>query len=1170
MPEGPRRHANPAAGGGARDAVRLLQSRPDSVFLDALDERVLIFDGAMGTMLHAADLPLSDYRGLENCSEVLIDTRPDVVVDIHRAYLSVGCDVVETNTFGGSAVVLAEFGLAEHARRLNRRAAELAREACAAFSTEAQPRFVAGSIGPGTRLPSLGHITWDELEAAYVEQVEGLVDGAVDVLLVETCQDILQTKCALSAIRTVLVRRGVRLPVMAQVTMEATGTMLVGTEIGAANVVLDGFEFVDVVGLNCATGPQEMAGHVAYLGRHARKRISVLPNAGLPQMVDGHTHYPLTPAQLADWHTRFVREDGVNVVGGCCGTGPDHIRAVVEAVRPLKPRPRAPSFTPALASLYAPVPLRQDADILAIGERTNANGSRRFKRMLDAEDWDGIVTMGRRQVKGGSHAIDVCTAFVGRDEVSDMQQVVSRLRGSVQAPLVIDSTELPVIEDALKLIGGRAVINSINLEDGEEKCDRLCPLARRHNAAVIALTIDEEGMAKTPERKLAVAERLYDIAVNRHGMSPHDILFDPLTFTICTGNEDDRKLGLWTLEGIERIAERFPHCGIVLGLSNISFGVNAHARHVLNSVFLYHARQRGVTAAIVHATKITPLHRIPEAQRQVAEDLIFDRRAPGYDPLARLLELFADASAAQVERPPPANVEERLKQRIIDGERPGLEADLDEAMTRHEPLAIINEILLDGMRVVGDLFGSGQMQLPFVLQSAETMKAAVAHLEPHMEKADAASRGRMILATVRGDVHDIGKNLVDIILSNNGYEVVNLGIKQPLESILAAYREQGADCIGMSGLLVKSTVIMRENLEDMRRQGVDVPVILGGAALTRSFVEQDCSRSYGRPVAYGKDAFAGLGFMDSLAEARAEGVPSKWQQPLDPALDEGRAQAESVFHAERPRRPLPEHELEAGPVPRVTPPTPPFWGSRVLERVPLRAVVPLLNEDVLFKFQWGFLRKGLSREEHAEQLRTVVHPILVDLLRRVEDEEIFNLQAAYGWFRCRPDGDVIELEDGTRLHFPRQAGGGRCITDYLNPDGDVLGLMAVTIGQRASDVARAWFERDAYRDYLYLHGLGVETAEALAEFVHRQMRAELGIAGDDPRDIRDLFRAKYRGVRYAYGYPACPEMADQRHLLRLVGAERIGITMDEDEQLHPEQSTAAIVLHHPSARYFRV
>lgn len=1144
-----------------------------SHFLDALDDRILIFDGAMGTQLHAANLPLSDYNGLENCSEVLNFTRPDVVQAIHENYFRVGCDVVETNSFGGSATVMAEFGLEERTYENNKRAAEIARTAAQKWSTESQPRFVAGSIGPGTRLPSLGHIDWDTLFAAYVPQVQGLVDGGADVLLVETCQDILQTKIVLAAIKAVFDAKKVRVPVMAQVTMETTGTMLVGTEIAAATTILDGFDHVDVIGLNCATGPQEMAGHIAWLGRHCRKRISVLPNAGLPQLVSGRPHYPLTPNELAEWHDRFTREDGVNIIGGCCGTTPTHLAEVAKRLLGRAPRKRTPEFTPALTSLYGAVAYKQDADILAIGERTNANGSRKFKTILDAEDWDGAVAMGRAQIKQGSHAVDVCTAFVGRDEVKDMVEVVRRFRGSVSAPMVIDSTETPVLEAALKLIGGKSLINSINLEDGEEKCDVLCPMAKRYGAGVIALTIDEEGMARSAERKLEIARRLYDIAVNRHGIDPADILFDPLTFTICTGNEDDRKLGLWTLDGIEAIANAFPRCGVLLGLSNVSFGLKPAARHVLNSVYLYHARQRGLTAAIVHSSAIVPLHKVPEEQREVAEDLIFDRRREGYDPLQRFIALFTDVNAVARARPVDLPVEERLKNRIVDGERDGLDADLTEALRTWKPLDLINQVLLEGMKVVGELFGSGQMQLPFVLQSAETMKAAVGHLEPFMEKVEGQSRGRMILATVRGDVHDIGKNLVDIILSNNGFEVVNLGIKQPIDNILKAWREQGADAIGMSGLLVKSTVIMKENLEELRRQGINVPIILGGAALTRAFVEEDCTRTYGQRVAYGKDAFAGLAFMDDLESARASGQPSVWSQPI---AVEAAASAE-IELPDRALRPLPEHELDPRPIERVTPPEPPFWGARTVEHVPVRALLPFLNEDVLFKFQWGFLKKGMSTEEHQEQLRTVVRPILVDLVRRVEDEGILTPRAAYGWFRCKPEGETLVLEDGTRLNFPRQrvpadaTHAGRCITDLFHPDGDVLGLMVVTVGQQASDVARSWFEANDYRNYLYLHGLGVEMAEALAEYTHRQMRAELGIIGDDPRELKDLFHARYRGCRYAYGYPACPTMDDQRHLLRLLGAEQgIGVTMDADDQLHPEQSTAALVVHHPRARYFRV
>ncbi len=1148
-----------------------------SPLLDALNDRVLIFDGGMGTQIHGFNLPLSDYNGLENCSEILCLTRPDVIEAIHSRYFEVGADIVETNSFGGAPWVLGEFGLSTECHEINKRAAQIARAAADRHSTEARPRFVAGSIGPGTRLPSLLHIRWDEMHAGYKEQVRGLIDGGVDVLLVETCQDLLQTKCAVSAIFDVYTEPAYasrRVPVMAQVTMETTGTMLLGSDIATAVTVLEAFP-IDVIGLNCATGPQEMAAHIAYLGRHAQRRISVLPNAGLPQLVDGRTHYPLNPRELAEWHERFVEHDGVNFVGGCCGTTPDHIRAVAEKILRRKPKHRTPEFVPSLASLYGTVPLRQQADIFAVGERTNANGSRAFKRMLDAEDWDGMVGMGRTQMKSGSHAIDVCTAFVGRPEINDMDTLVSKMATAVHGPLVIDSTEVPVLEAALKRIGGKGLVNSINLEDGEGRLDKVCTLCRQFGAGVIALTIDEEGMAKSPERKLAIAERLYDLAVNRHGIAPDDILFDPLTFTIATGNEDDRKLGLWTLEGIRLIAARFPRCGILLGLSNISFGLNPPARHALNSVYLHHAREAGLTAAIVHADKIIPLYKLPEEQRVVCEDLIFDRRrpasvsvtgepVPAYDPLQALLALFADVKTATVVKSAAANVEDRLKDRIVDGDRIGLEVDLQEALAKYPPLQIINEILLGGMKVVGELFGSGQMQLPFVLQSAETMKAAVAWLEPHMDKASGPAKGTMVLATVRGDVHDIGKNLVDIILTNNGYRVVNIGIKQPIDQILKAAKEHNADAIGMSGLLVKSTVIMRENMEEMRSQGWTTPVVLGGAALTRAYVEQDCSQTYGRKVVYAKDAFAGLHFMQNLPT---------FDDTLDPVV----AVAEDTRKiTARHERPVPYDARDAEPIKAAPVPVPPFFGSRKLE-VPLRALLPWINEDVLFKFQWGFLRKNLSDEEHAAQLRTVVKPILVELADRCAREEILHPAAVYGYFRCAREGDALILEDGTRLGFPRQRSEGNraglCLADYFrtaNEGGDVVGLQCVTVGQHASDVARTWFDENKYTEYLYLHGLGVEVTEALAEFVHKQIRADLGIADQDARDIPQLFHKRYQGCRYAYGYPACPEMADQRHLLRLLGAERIGVDMADEDQLHPEQSTAAIVVHHPQARYFRV
>ncbi|MFQ5413032.1 MAG: methionine synthase, partial [Phycisphaerae bacterium] len=853
--------------------------------LEAARERVLVFDGAMGTSIHDRNLPLSDFNGLENCSEVLVLTRPDVIADIHRSFLSVGCDAVLTNTFGANKVVLADFDLADKTYEINRRAAEIARDACRAFETQQgdladgdtdtasrRPRFVVGSVGPGTRLPSLLQTDWDTLVDSYMEQVRGLLDGGADAVLIETCQDILQAKSAIVAATDAMERAGRQVPILCSVTIETTGTMLVGTDIAAAVTTLEAYDQVAAIGLNCATGPQEMSEHVRHLSAHCDRLLIVQPNAGLPQLVDGKPHYVLTPDELARWLLEFVQVDGVNIVGGCCGTTPAHLAAVVDAVHRadptgtgLAPRPRDVTTEPAISSLYQAVPLKQENACLAIGERTNANGSKKFRKLLAAGDIDGMVNIAREQVRRGSHCLDVCAAYVGRDEHADMTNLMKRFVADVTVPLVIDSTEPDVLEAALKLAGGKCVINSVNLEDGEHKADRLFRLAKRYGAAMIALTIDETGMAKTSARKVAVARRIYDIATTRHGLHPSDLIFDPLTFTICTGNEDDRRLGVETLDAIQRIKAACDGAHTLLGLSNISFGLKPPARRVLNSVFLHYAAERGLDAAIMHVSGITPLFKIDDTQRRIAEDLVFDRRRDGYDPLHALLEAFDDVRSAGAEQTHrPDHVEDRLKRRIIDGDRTGLEEDIDEAMLTYRPLDIVNDILLDGMKTVGDLFGAGQMQLPFVLQSAETMKAAVRHLEPHMDRADAADKGIIVLATVRGDVHDIGKNLVDIILTNNGYTVHNLGIKQPIGNIIDACTSHHADAIGMSGLLVKSTVVMRESLPVLNERGVCVPVILGGAALTRQYVEHDLRPQYNGPLWYAKDAFAGLRLMESI------------------------------------------------------------------------------------------------------------------------------------------------------------------------------------------------------------------------------------------------------------------------------------------------------------------
>jgi len=1160
--------------------------------LDYLADRVLLCDGAMGTQVQARNLDIErDFLGNENCTEILCDSRPDLIREIHLGYLRAGCDAVQTNSFGGSPITLGEFGLADRAFALNRSSAELAREAVAEFAHDGRPRFVLGSVGPGTRLPTLGHIAYQELEDALTLQCRGLVAGGVDAILIETCQDPLQIKAAVNGAKRAREEAGKDLPILVQVTVETTGSLLVGADIAAAATIIHALD-VPVIGLNCATGPREMAEHVKWLGENWPGKISVEPNAGLPELVGGRTHYPLGPDELAQWLERFVLEDGVDIIGGCCGTDFPHIAALDRMLRRIgrdRPRPvpraRHPVWVPAVASLYGQVALRQENAYLSIGERCNANGSRQFRQLQEQGDWDGCVEIGRAQVREGSHALDLCTAFVGRDEVAEMSEMVRRMRGAVNAPLVIDSTEYPVLEAALELYGGKPIINSINFEDGEEPAEKRLKLARRFGAAVIALTIDETGMAKEVDHKLAVARRLYDFACGQHGLPPADLLFDPLTFTICTGNADDRRLGLNTLDAIAQIREAMPECQIILGLSNISFGLNPPARHVLNSVFLDHALRRGLTGAIVHFSRILPLHRIPPEEVRVAEDLIFDRRSDGYDPLQAFIALFQDRTAAAGEKQArPERLEDRLAQRIVDGDRQGLEADLELAMQSYPPLDIINDILLCGMKTVGDLFGAGKMQLPFVLQSAETMKAAVSWLEPHMERVEGQQKGTVVLATVRGDVHDIGKNLVDIILTNNGYRVVNLGIKQPLAAILDAAATHRADAIGMSGLLVKSTVVMRENLEEMSRLGLELPVMLGGAALTRRYVEDDCVRAYaaGR-VAYAGDAFDGLGLMDKivtgafddhLAEVKRKNVG----RPVNPSRKLGRAADP------RPLRPvdLDEIRLRRAELTRGVPvPQPPFWGARTIEQVPLKALLPYLNERMLYQFQWGYRKDGRSFEAYKEWAREELRPVLRRILDIAVRDNILLPRAAYGYWPCAADGNDVILYDRdgerelTRFSFPRQnKPGGLCIADFFRDaaqgERDVIGLQVVTIGQQASEVARQWFAADRYQDYLYLHGLSVEMAEAFAEYLHKRIRGELGFAADEARDPEAILRQGYRGSRYSFGYPACPNLADQKQLLQLLRADEIGIALTEEDQLDPEQSTSAIVVHHPQAKYFSV
>jgi 5-methyltetrahydrofolate--homocysteine methyltransferase len=1144
-------------------------------FLRSLRERVLVFDGAMGTMLQSAGLSLDDYQGKEGCSEILCVTRPDVVRGIHAAYFEAGADAVETNSFGSSAIVLAEYDIADQVVPLNRLAAELAREVADDFQADGRPRWVAGSIGPGTKLPTLGHTTYDVLEATYADQALGLLEGGADLLLIETCQDLLQVKAAVAGAFAGMRRAGSRVPLITQVTVETTGQMLLGSDIAAALTAIEPLG-VDVIGMNCATGPAEMGEHLRYLSQHARAPLSCLPNAGLPELRDGRPWYPLTPEELAEAHTRFASEFGLSIVGGCCGTTPEHIRQVVEALGGRAPAAREPEHEPSLSSLYQSVPLDQDTTYLTVGERCNANGSRKFRDLMLEGDLDGMVGIAKEQIREGAHVLDVCVDYVGRDGAPDMDALAARLAQQSTVPIMLDSTQADVLEAGLKRLGGRAIINSINLEDGEARMDAVCPMARQYGAALVALLIDEEGQARDVDWKLRIAHRIHDLATGKHGLAPEDLVFDTLTFPLGSGQEDLRGDAIATLEAIRRIKAELPGVRTILGVSNVSFGLAPAARQVLNSVFLHEAREAGLDAAIVAPARILPMHRIDDTQRQVALDLIYDRRREGYDPLQRFMALFEGkevAKAASAEDLAALPVDERLQRRIVDGVREGLEADLDEAMRSRSPLAIINEVLLAGMKTVGELFGAGEMQLPFVLQSAEVMKAAVAVLEPHMEKADQGGKGRVVLATVKGDVHDIGKNLVDIILTNNGYTVHNLGIKQPIATIIEKAEEVGADAIGMSGLLVKSTIVMRDNLEELNARGLaGYPVLLGGAALNRTYVEGDLRQLYKGRVFYCRDAFAGLRVMDQLRSERDQGVEPQ-KEPV---------RAPRVAPA-RPRGPAPAppgtDELARSDVATDVPvPTAPFLGeARVVKGIPVRDLVPYLNESALFRGQWQ-LRPTGGKEAWRHTLETEARPRLRALLDEAIATQILRPAVVYGYFPCNGDGNDVVVWDGdgnerVRFTFPRQRRDRRlCIADFFRPvssgEPDVIGMHVVTMGLAASEATARLFADNRYREYLELHGVTVEMAEALAEYWHQRIRQELGIAGDDAADMEDLFDQGYRGSRYSFGYPACPDLEEQTKLFELLRPERIGVELSEEFQLHPEQSTSAIIVHHPEAKYF--
>ncbi|WP_328971177.1 methionine synthase [Streptomyces sp. NBC_00239] len=1155
------------------------QTRADAL-RQALATRVVVADGAMGTMLQAQDPTLEDFQDLEGCNEVLNVTRPDIVRSVHEAYFAVGVDCVETNTFGANLSALAEYDIPERNHELSEAGARIAREVADEYTAATgQQRWVLGSMGPGTKLPTLGHITYQAIRNAYQVNAEGLIAGGADALLVETTQDLLQTKSSIIGARRAMTALGVSVPLICSVTVETTGTMLLGSEIGAALTSLEPLG-IDMIGLNCATGPAEMSEHLRYLARNSRIPLSCMPNAGLPVLTKDGAHYPLSAPELADAQENFVREYGLSLVGGCCGTTPEHLRQVVERVRDLTPGRPEPRPEPGASSLYQTVPFRQDTAYMAIGERTNANGSKKFREAMLEARWDDCVEMARDQIREGAHMLDLCVDYVGRDGVADMEELAGRFATASTLPIVLDSTEVDVLRAGLEKLGGRAVINSVNYEDGDGPQSRFAQvtrLAQEHGAALIALTIDEDGQARTVEHKVAIAQRLIADLTGNWGIHESDILIDTLTFTICTGQEESRGDGIATIEAIRELKRRHPDVQTTLGLSNISFGLNPAARILLNSVFLDECVKAGLDSAIVHASKILPIARFNDEEVGTALDLIYDRRAEGYDPLQKLMALFEGVNtkslkAGKAEELLALPLDERLQRRIVDGEKNGLEADLDEALQTRPALDIVNDTLLEGMKVVGELFGSGQMQLPFVLQSAEVMKTAVAHLEPHMEKSDAEGKGTIVLATVRGDVHDIGKNLVDIILSNNGYNVVNLGIKQPVSAILEAAEEHRADVIGMSGLLVKSTVIMKENLQELnqRKMAADYPVILGGAALTRAYVEQDLHEIYEGEVRYARDAFEGLRLMDALIAVK-RGVPGA----ALPELKQRRVAKRDVpvLQVDEPEPGGRSDVSTDNPVP-----TPPFWGTRVIKGIGLKEYASWLDEGALFKGQWGLKQARAGGPTYEELVESEGRPRLRGLLDRLHTDNLLEAAVVYGYFPCVSKGDDLILlhEDGserTRFTFPRQRRGRRlCLADFFRPEEsgetDVVGLQVVTVGSRIGEATAKLFASDSYREYLELHGLSVQLAEALAEYWHARVRAELGFGGEDPAAVEDMFDLKYRGARFSLGYGACPDLEDRAKIADLLQPERIGVHLSEEFQLHPEQSTDAIVIHHPEAKYF--
>ena len=1178
-------------------------------YLNRDDKPIIIFDGGTGTSFQNLNLSSHDFGGddLEGCNENLVLSSPNTVEQVHNSFLEAGCHVIETNTFGASSIVLDEYSISNKAYEINKKAAQIAKKCANLFSSINTPRFVAGSIGPTTKLPTLGHINFDKLKDSYEEQINGLIDGGIDLLLIETCQDVLQIKSALSASQEVIKNRNIELPIMISITMETTGTMLVGSDIASALTILEPYN-IDILGLNCATGPVQMKEHIKYLAENSPFAISCIPNAGLPENIGGVAHYKLTPLELKMQLMNFIYDFNVQLIGGCCGTTPEHIKhlsSIIEEIVDKKINKRLPTaktnFVPSAASIYNAVPYKQDNSILIVGERLNASGSKKVRELLNEDDWDGLVSIAKQQQKENAHILDVNVDYVGRDGVKDMKEITSRLVTNINLPLMIDSTEADKMESGLKTVGGKCIINSTNYEDGDDRFNQVLKLALDYGAGIVIGTIDEDGMARTSQKKYDIAKRAL-IKTRSSGLADYEIFFDPLALPISTGIEEDRLNAKATIEAISNIRKSFPDIHIILGISNISFGLSPLSRINLNSIFLDECIKAGLDSAIIAPNKILPLSKISAETKKLCLDLIYDRRNFEneiciYDPLVELTKAFQDITISDFKKASTSNknltLEEKLKNHIVDGEKIGLEEQLNNALKKYKPLEIINTYLLDGMKVVGELFGSGQMQLPFVLQSAETMKFAVSVLEPHMETVDEKiSNGKLLIATVKGDVHDIGKNLVDIILSNNGFDVINLGIKQDVSAIIDAQKKHKADCIAMSGLLVKSTAFMKDNLEAFNNAEINVPVILGGAALTPKFVNEDCSQIYKGKILYGKDAFTDLQFMNDYMDSKKKGnwsnengftntddIQIKLASPRSSAKDKNlNKNIEKTKSIQ-----LIENFNRSNFVEEEEPIKAPFLGTRVLQDIEIDfdKLIFYLDKKALFSGQWQIKKnKGQSVEEYNNYLDSYANPLLEKWINIILDKGLISPKAVYGYFRCGRNDNSIYLFDNvsnkriSEFNFPRQKSGNNlCIADFYcdlknNDPVDIFPMQAVTMGEIASEYSQELFKADKYSDYLIFHGLTVQLAEALAEYVHSIVRIECGFKSYEPNNNREILAQKYRGARYSFGYPACPKVSDSNIQLSLLDTKRINLTMDESEQLHPEQSTTAIISLHSKAKYF--